>query len=87
MERLNTTSAEATSVEFLPAGDVILQVDSAVAVTVDVEVRMDSSLNWAGAMSYRSDAEPVVRIAQVPSMRLKIRGNTVGNAVKIWDNT
>lgn len=86
MQRLTTTSAEATSDPFIPAGDVILQVDSAVPVTIEIEARMDGSLNWAGAYAYRSDAEPIVRLAQMPSMRIKVRGNTAGNTVKIWDD-
>lgn len=85
MQRLNTTAAEATSAEFTPTADPVIQVDAEVPVTVDVEIKMDASLNWAGAYSFRSDQEPVTRFVMVPFMRFKVRGNVAGKSVKIWD--
>lgn len=85
-ERLNTTLAADTSLSFSPSDDPVIQVDAEAPVTVDIEIRMDTSLNWAGAYSFRSDAEPVVRLKKVPFMRYKVRGNIAGKSVKIWDN-
>jgi hypothetical protein len=85
-QRLNSTSAEATSDAYSPADDPIIQVDSAIAVVVDVEVRMSDTLSWAAAYSIHSKSEPLVRLKSVPFMRFKLRGNTAGNTVKVWDN-
>lgn len=86
-ERLSSVLAEDTSAEFSPGGDFTYQIDSAVPVTIDVEVRMTQTLSWAGALSIRSDSLPVVRLSKVPYMRFKLRGNTLGNTVKIVDNS
>lgn len=84
-QRLSSILAEDTSASYSPTDDPVVQVDSAIDVVVDVEVRMDASLAWAPAYSIHSKAEPLVRFKKVPFMRFKLRGNLAGNAVKIYD--
>jgi hypothetical protein len=86
-QRFSTILTEATSVEFSPGTDPVIQIVSAIPVTIDVEVKMDASLNYAGAYSVRSDSVPVLRLVKVPFMRFKVRGNTAGNQVELWDNS
>jgi hypothetical protein len=85
-ERINTTLTDAQSASWSPTDDFFLQVDSAKPVTVDVYVRMNAGLNWAPALTFRSDAMPLVRLAKAPFVYVGLRGNTAGNIVKIWDN-
>jgi hypothetical protein len=85
-QRLSSILAEDTSASYSPTDDVVVQVDAPTPVTVDVEIKMDASLNWALAYSFSSYAEPVTRLTRVPFMRFKFRGNKAGNTVQIWDN-
>lgn len=84
-QRMSSILASDTSAAYSPSDDPIIQVDSAIPVVIDVEVRMDASLNWVGAYSIRSEAEPLVRLKKVPFMQFKLRGNVPGNTVKVWD--
>jgi hypothetical protein len=84
--RIDTVLTEFLSAEFSPTDTTTIQVQSAIPVIVDVEVKLDAAANYAGAYSIRSDSEPISRFAYAPFMRLRLRGNAAGNAVKVWDS-
>lgn len=83
---LTTTLAEATSDEFLPAGETVLQVTGAGDVIVDVEARVDADADWSAVTSWTIRSEAFRRIAQLPRMRVKIRGNKAGQTVVVRRN-
>jgi predicted hotdog family 3-hydroxylacyl-ACP dehydratase len=83
---MTSTDAAEDGDTFSPAGDFMMQIDSAVAVVVDVEARVDATAAWAGIASIRSDSQPIASFVKLPFVRYRMRGNQAGNTVKIWDN-
>lgn len=83
-----TTLASDTSAEFMPTGDFVLQAVQAadpekVIVTIDVEGRVDADAEWSPVTSWNIRETAFCRLAQLPRIRVKIRGNLGGQAVTV----
>lgn len=85
--RLTTTLNEDTSAWFSPGTDIVVQIDSAKPVIIDVLVKMDAALNPAVAVTFNAYDLKVIRLPQVPFMAFKVRDNKAANTVQIWDNS
>lgn len=80
---LTTTLAEDVGVEFTPTGETILQAVGSGPVVVDVEARVDADAAWSPLTSWIIQSSAFCRIAQMPRMRVKIRGNVAGQTVTV----
>lgn len=82
------TSTEATfeTDPWTPASETFVQVDGATDTTVvTIFVRVDDTVAWVPFMTFKpsSASEQIKRLAQVPRMKVAIRGNTAGNSIMI----
>lgn len=78
-----TILAEDESDEFQPTGEVILQAIGAGTVVIDVEGRVDADAPWSAVTSWTIQSGAFRRLAQLPRMRVRIRGNAAGQTVTV----
>lgn len=89
MIRLNTTLAGATSAEWSPVGETILQGEIETTLqspTVTAEAKVNAAAPWAGIAAIKPKGEKFLRIAKVPFLRVTVKGNEAGKFVKVYDN-
>ena len=84
-ERLNTTDTTAESVEWQPAGDVILQVEQGEGSVVEIQCRAHADAPWVTAKSVGAGDDRIVKLSYVPWMKVAAR-NPNGGQVRIWDS-
>lgn len=83
-ERLSTTDAAKVSDSFTPTVDSILQFSSEnPQATVDIETRLNAAAPWIVVDTLHATSRRLVRIAQLPSLRLTLR-NGKGTST-VWD--
>lgn len=87
MIRLQSSNAAFTSDVWEPAGETLLQIkaDSS-APSVDVEARVQADAPWQVIDTLHKVSRPIVRLAQMPFLRLTLKGNGAGEAVSVWDS-
>jgi hypothetical protein len=85
--RLSTTDADATSAPWEPAGETIIQADGASeGPVVDIEARVQPEAEWVYVTSLRLPSERIVRLAQLPELRINMHGNPAGTQLTVYDN-
>ncbi|MET1410690.1 hypothetical protein ABVF61_00380 [Roseibium sp. HPY-6] len=86
MERINTTASTFESGEWQPAGDVTIQFSAADRSTLHIEARADATAPWEVVRTVQFYEDPIVKLTQLPWLRLRIE-NPLEGQVTVWSDT
>lgn len=86
MERINTTDEAFTSPEWEPTGDVTIQFEPADRSTLHIEARAEPNAPWKIVRTIQFYEDPIVKITQLPWLRLSVE-NPLKGTVKAWSDT
>lgn len=85
MIRLQSSEQTHTSEAWQPTGETLLQLKTELSsVRVEVQSRLDAAAEWVTVSSLNSRSNAMARLAQVPFMRLVLKGNQSGKTVTVW---
>ncbi|NBN76830.1 hypothetical protein GWI72_00945 [Microvirga tunisiensis] len=85
-ERFSTTAAAAISPPWSPSGDVVLQADCAdPRALVDIEGRVNDAAPWLPLVTLSRQGQRQARLARMPQMRVSVRENGAGQAVRVFE--
>lgn len=83
------TSATDVTDGFTPGGDFAVQIETIMPaadlpdLVIDVEAAVDADAGWSPLHSWRLTEGAIKRFADLPRVRVRVRGNRVGNPVSV----
>lgn len=86
---IDTTAGTEESAAWTPTADVAIQMDGASGdgnrVRCQIMARVSDTAPWIPVGTI-SENDPIIRLAQMPFMKVIMTDNNAGNAVKVWNN-